>query len=291
MRLLELAGDGLRLKNFPCKIPSYAILSHTWGPDGTEVTLADVESGLSRDEAGVKKPGYDKLVFCGNQAKHDGLQYFWVDTCSIDKSNLAELTESLASMFRWYRDAARCYAYLSDVSFDQEGDHYNQHQWEPSFRNSRWFTRGWTLQELLAPKSVEFFSVQGKRLGDKQSLESQIHEITRIPIQALRGAPLHQFSIDDRMEWAKGRITARKEDKAYCLQGIFGVFLSPIYGEENHAFLRLKQAIKGYQESKSPSEITWLRMPVELILLVHRRKRGVGTKASKSCFTCSRSFI
>ena len=144
---------------------------------------------------------------------------------------------------------------MSDVSSDQDGDFYNQHIWEAEFRSSRWFTRGWTLQELLAPTSVEFFSVQGNRLGDKRSLESQIHEITKIPIQALRGDPLHHFSIEERMEWTKGRITTRKEDRAYCLQGIFGVFLSPIYGEGDHAFMRLEQAIESYLNGKSSCHV------------------------------------
>jgi len=100
MRLLETICDSLRLKNFQNDIPSYAILSHTWGPDGTEVTFADIENGMDRDQAGHKTASYDKLVFCGNQAKRNGLQYFWADTCCIDKTNQAELTESIASMFR-----------------------------------------------------------------------------------------------------------------------------------------------------------------------------------------------
>jgi Heterokaryon incompatibility protein (HET) len=289
MRLLEIVGDSLRLNNFQGNVPSYAILSHTWGPNGTEITFEDLKDGLGQDQAGLKKAGYDKLVFCGNQAKRDGLQYFWVDTCCIDKTNQAELTESIATMFQWYHDAARCYVYLSDVSFDQEGDDYNQHIWEPEFRGSRWFTRGWTLQELLAPKSVEFFSVQRSRLGDKQSLENEIHEITRIPIEALHGDPLHQFSIEERMEWAEGRITTRKEDIAYCLQGIFGVFLSPIYGEGNHASDRLKQAIKYHLESKSLSYVEMFGKSSQLRVTLRRWEGGTCQKAKKDRIARSRS--
>src|SRR5947209_7172993 len=108
-------------------------------------------------------------------------------------------------------------------------DELNQLPWELDFRKSRWFTRGWTLKELLAPGSVEFFSREGKQLGDKRTLERQIHEITGIAIPALRGTPLSQFGIDERLSWAENRQTTRKEDKAYSLLGIFDVFMSLIY--------------------------------------------------------------
>ena len=158
-------------------IPPYAILSHTWGADDEEVTFEDMTNGTGKD-----KPGYEKIRFCGEQARQDGLQYFWVDTCCINKANDAELSQAINSMFRWYRNATRCYVYLSDVSspaFDTNNE-CNPRPWESDFRKSRWFTRGWTLQELLAPASVEFFSRERKRLGDKSSLKQQIHEITNI---------------------------------------------------------------------------------------------------------------
>ena len=148
-------------------------------------------------------------------------------------------------MFRWYREAAKCYVYLSDVSiFDYNGNsHFSQFTWESAFRESRWFTRGWTLQELIAPASVEFFSLEGKRLGDKKSLGQQIHEITGIAIQALQRNPLSNFSITERMSWAVKRKTTRKEDKAYSLLGIFGIYMPLIYGEGENAFIRLKEMI------------------------------------------------
>ena len=257
MRLLQTTGVSFKLKEFPADRPSYAILSHTWGENGTEVTFADFKHGSGCDEAGREKTGYNKLAFCSQRAKHNGLQYFWVDTCCIDKSNQAELTESIASMFRWYEEAARCYVYLSDVSFDEDGDAENRHLWEPALRASKWFRRGWTLQELLAPKSVEFFSAQGRRLGDKQSLETQIHQVTGISIRALRGDPLHQFPVEERMRWTEGRRTTRAEDRAYCLLGIFGVFLSPIYGEGDNAFKRLNREIRQDQDGKSSLRIRW----------------------------------
>ena len=108
-------------------------------------------------------------------------------------------------MFRWYRDAAKCYVYLPDVWVTKRkaSNQFSESTWEPAFRASRWFTRGWTLQELLAPASVEFFSREGKRLGDKRTLERQIHEITGILISALQGAPLSQFGVDNRLLWAE----------------------------------------------------------------------------------------
>ena len=160
MRLLHATGDA-RLKWTKDyigseKIPPYAILSHTW-KDGQEVTFENLKNlDNAKDIDGQSSEGYRKLRFCAQQAKRDGLDYFWVDTCCIHKSNSSELQEAINSMFRWYQHAARCYVYLSDVeqnTLDRNG--------EVAFKQSRWFTRGWTLQELLAPKSVEFFSNKG----------------------------------------------------------------------------------------------------------------------------------
>lgn len=147
-------------------------------------------------------------------------------------------------MFRWYRNAARCYVYLSDVS-TLEDVSYSQHLLESSFTNSRWFTRGWTLQELLAPLSVDFYSREGTWLGDKGSLELQIHQITGITVQALRGDQLSQFSVEERMAWAASRETTREEDQAYCLVGLFNISLPVIYGEGKIiALRRLQEEIK-----------------------------------------------
>jgi hypothetical protein len=252
MRLLELTGERIRLCTFQTDIPRYAILSHTWGEDESEITFADIEDGWVPIMTGLKSAGYRKLIFCGKQAQCDGFRWFWVDSCCIDQQNERELQESIASMFRWYQYAAKCYVYLSDVSFSQPGDRYNLPRWEYMFQSSRWFTRGWTLQELLAPRMVEFFSAQGEWLGDKQCLEEQLHRITKIPVEALRGKPLQIFPVEERMKWTGGRTTRREEDMAYCLQGIFGVYLSLIYGEGSHAFIRLEQAIDAYRKCESP---------------------------------------
>jgi hypothetical protein len=223
-------------------IPAYAILSHTWGEDHEEVNFKDLTIGPRRTIS-----GYRKLRFCAEQATHDGLQHFWVDTCCIDKSNAVELQEAIASMFAWYQNATKCYVYLSDVSTTKReaSDQSSECTWESAFRASRWFTRGWTLQELLAPASVEFFSRDGKRLGDKRSLERQVHDITGVAVPALRGTPLSAFSVQERMSWAKPRQTKREEDKAYSLLGIFGVYMPLIYGEGMNAFHRLQKKIFG----------------------------------------------
>jgi hypothetical protein len=223
-------------------IPPYAILSHTWGVDAEEVTFEDMTNGTGKD-----KPGYEKIRFCGEQARQDDLQHFWIDTCCINKANYTELSQAINSMFRWYRDATRCYVYLSDVSINKRkaSDRSSELTWELAFRTSRWFTRGWTLQELLAPGSVEFFSREGKRLGDKTTLGRQIHEITDIADSALQGAPLSQFSVDERLSWIERRQTKLEEDKAYSLLGIFDVSMPLIYGEgREKAFKRLREDIK-----------------------------------------------
>ena len=239
MRLLEHKPNGdLVLCEFTSRnIPAYAILSHTWG-DG-EVSLQEIEADTCTDKAGWKK-----IDFCAKQAEADGYRYIWVDTCCIDKKNAVELSEAVNSMFRWYQNASKCYVYLSDVSIGQDDVRQSQPRWEASFRNSRWFTRGWTLQELIAPSSVEFFCSEGQRLGDKKELLQQIHEITGIPVNVIRGAALSNFDVNERMLWAQGRETMRPEDMAYALLGIFGIHMPLIYGEGMlNAFNRLEWEI------------------------------------------------
>ena len=242
----DLVGD---------KIPPYAILSHTW-QEGQEMTFDDLKNfDNATDFKTSDKGGYYKIRFCAQQAKRDGLDYFWVDTCCIDKTNSSELQEAINSMFSWYRNAVRCYVYLTDVEHNTlDGDG------EPAFKQSRWFTRGWTLQELLAPRSVEFFSKEGVRLGDKETLKYAIHEITGIPINALLEGELSKFSVAERFSWAENRQTTREEDGAYCLFGIFNVHLPLIYGEGGeNALDRLRSAaILKNNKSRSQSQEKWL---------------------------------
>lgn len=253
MRLLQrLPGGDFELTSFDDDHPPpYAILSHTWAK-GQEVTYNELVAGAGRD-----KTGFDKIRFCGERAAADGLQYFWVDTCCINKSTSDELSTAINSMFYWYQRASKCYVYLSDVSLPEEVPDTQAFPitWCQAFRQSRWFTRGWTLQELLAPASVEFFSKEGKRLGSKITLEQEIYQTTKIPIRVLRGQSLAEFSVEERMSWAATRITTLKEDKVYCLLGIFGVFLPLIYGEgEAYATLRLKEEIQKRQEVRGTEQ-------------------------------------
>ena len=128
------------------QIPEYVILFHTW--DVGEVTFED----LSKPDV-ASMAGYSKIVGCCNLAVRDGYEWAWIDTCCIDKRSSAELSDAINSMYRWYWQAAICYAYLSDVST-------NYNAWKQELEASRWFTRGWTLQELLAPAVVEFYNKQ-----------------------------------------------------------------------------------------------------------------------------------
>ena len=249
MRLLHLENNGgfSLVEHIGGDIPKYAILSHKWGPEHEEVTFEDLT-----ERTGKNKVGYRKLTFCAKQASRDGLQCFWVDTCCIDKSSSAELSEAINSMFRWYQNAERCYVYLSDVSrsiSDRNGR--RSWKWKREFKKSEWFTRGWTLQELLAPREVIFYDRQGNTLGTKSEHARWISKITAIDAEALVKAErshgtterLSTFSIAQRMSWASRRITTRTEDTAYCLLGIFNVNMPLLYGEGERAFIRLQEEI------------------------------------------------
>jgi hypothetical protein len=273
MRLLYTTGDG-RLgwteDLIGDKIPPYAILSHTW-KEGQEVTFADLKDlDDAVDVDTPRKEGYRKIRFCAQQAKLNGLDYFWVDTCCIDKTNSQELQEAINSMFCWYQKAEKCYVLLSDVENNSSEENNSlRRRWKAAFRKSRWFNRGWTLQELLAPRSVEFFSKEGELLGDKQSLKDTVSEITGIPSEALLGKQVSEFSVAERFSWAEDRQTTRDEDGAYCLFGIFDIHLPLIYGEgRENARDRLRSAVilkhKGRshdQEERLGKICSWLSAP------------------------------
>jgi hypothetical protein len=264
MRLIRSKpGGGFELRTFSNDLlPPYAILSHTWS-EGQEITYDELVTGKGKNKA-----GYDKIRFCGERAAKDGLQYFWVDTCCINKSTNDELSTALNSMFSWYQRAMKCYVYLSDVHVAEEVTDTQAFRiaWEDAFRRSRWFTRGWTLQELLAPARVEFFSANGKQLGSKISLEQEIYEITQIPVRALRNCDLSEFSIDERMGWVGSRKTTVEEDRAYCLLGIFGVFLPLIHGEgEEYALNRLREEIQRRSGQVQSSDTTSVQKTCKLV--------------------------
>jgi hypothetical protein len=231
--------------------PPYAILSHCWitknKTESQEVTYDELIAGARKD-----KLGYDKIRFCSRRAAADGLEYSWIDTCCINKATIDELTAAINSMFRWYQRAAKCYVYLDDVSVPAKTtDIETSCAWVDAFRCSRWFTRGWTLQELVAPAGVEFFSKEERWLGNRTTLEAEVHAITKLPVQVLRGQNLAEISMKERMSWAAERNTTLQEDKVYCLLGIFGVFLPLIYGEgEVNARLRLIEEYQKRQQGR-----------------------------------------
>lgn len=244
----------------------YAILSHTWA-GCEEVSFSEYKSIVSDlhqslgtdirfpsqadlDRAGIKKSGFHKIYRTCDLARARGIDYAWVDTCCINKSSSSELSEAINSMFRWYQEAEVCFAYLIDLPAG-EGTATRS-----DLAGRRWFFRGWTLQELIAPGSVEFYDYAWNLRGNKGTLESILFEITRIPPKLLRdSSTLPEFSVGQRMAWASDRHTERVEDMAYCLFGIFDVHLPLIYGERTNAFIRLQEAIA--QDSNDLSLFAW----------------------------------
>lgn len=362
MRLLTADGaPELRVFNNEASRPDYAILSHTWGPEEDEVLFYDL-SDLTK---ATLKTGWLKIDYTRKEALRKGLEYVWIDTCCIDKSSSAELTEAINSMFKWYQKAAACYVYLYDVQYadqdepndpcptakqhvaahakskkkkspssnersdqptslhafaknstdsclneeenDKTDDHYlgdtvdhevgrdyredKRHPWsslfqsdleqsqfesflprtiswpehvEIAFRHSRYFTRGWTLQELLAPNPshVYFFSAQWRYLGPLPWLRHLVGDITGIHASLLleeHVRRLDAYSVAQRMSWASRRTTTRPEDVAYCLLGIFNINMPIIYGEGDKAFFRLQQEI--LRNSQDHSILAWKGSP------------------------------
>ena len=233
MRLLNTSTLGLL--DFPAsKIPKYAILSHTWREDEDEVLFTDMEKGSAESKA-----GYQKLRYACTQAAAAGLGYVWIDTCCIDKSSSAELSEAINSMFSWYQRADICYAYLADVC--QKSVNGTS---KLAIADSRWFKRGWTLQELIGSSKIIFFSFEWIELGTKSSLCDRLAKITGIDVGILTDmVPLGSTSLAKRMSWASQRETTRPEDKAYCLMGLFDINMPLLYGEGEKAFTRLQEEI------------------------------------------------
>ncbi|KAF4457380.1 putative beta transducin-like protein [Fusarium austroafricanum] len=297
MRLLN--ARSLRLENFTgaeIETPLYAILSHTWGND--EITFQDITQLPLNDLR--RRHSFSKILECCMQARRDGYDYVWIDTCCIDKSSSSELSEAINSMFKWYQQTALCYVYLHDFDSSISYNPVNTHQGKEvrldatdiSFFASRWFTRGWTLQELIAPRNVDFFDRNWVRFGSRDiHLLDRICQRTGIWPQLFeearcscpRGYPsppvrdgvctdcqrldtlpqtLDSFAVSIKMSWASSRITTRKEDAAYCLLGLFNLNLPMLYGEGHKAFLRLQEAI--VRQSKDQSLLLWRAGPSDL---------------------------
>jgi hypothetical protein len=246
MRLINL--DTLQLEEFiDSSVPPFAILSHTWGTG--EVTFQHVTTFPREDLASC--PGWIKITgFCTAVKAHmedltgETVQYGWVDTCCIDKTSSAELSEAINSMFRWYRNAVACFAFLAD---DKGAD---------DFERSRWFTRGWTLQELLAPHRLFFFDSGWDFIGDKLEWAQRIASITAIGAEVITSGGWETCCVAEKMSWAARRTTTRAEDMAYCLLGLFDVNMPLLYGEGGEkAFIRLQEEI--LKESEDQSIFAW----------------------------------
>jgi hypothetical protein len=247
MRLLHV--QNIQLKSFETSdAPPFAILSHTWGEN--EVTFQDLTSAAAPFP---RRGGWAKILGACRKARAARFEWIWIDTCCIDKTSSAELSEAINSMFRYYERSKVCYAYLDDVTTTQAA---NSGQLQSILRPARWFKRGWTLQELIAPPEVEFCSADWKTFGTRSMLSELISNITRIDRSVLAGEKeLVHVSIAQRMSWAAERRTSREEDIAYCLMGIFGVNMPLLYGEGSKAFVRLQEEI--VKESEDQSIFVW----------------------------------
>ena len=270
MRLLH-AKDLVFDEFFDDNCPDYAILSHRWFSQKEELTYRDFLDGKKRETK-----GYAKITATCEKALAHKYEWIWVDTCCIDKTSSAELTEAINSMFRWYQNAKECYVYLYDVTWEEKYDNSSAQSSmthlspssaassklngspasRQSFRDSDWHTRGWTLQELLAPQNVIFYDKDWRFIGKKEKLAADIAAATGIRLECLfHNWALSAACIAERMSWAATRRCSRVEDMAYSLLGIFNVNMPLLYGEGKKAFLRLQEEI--VKKSDDESIFAW----------------------------------
>lgn len=247
MQMQLIRTSTLKLEEFfDSRTPEYVILSHTWGRN--EISFQEFQNGALND----------KILNCCKQAQKDGFQYAWVDTCCIDKTSSSELSEAINSMYRWYQHSSICYTFLEDYS-----EPFPKRNWwaraEPDtetliqqLRPCRWYTRGWTLQEIIAPSCVQFYDTHWTYLGTRMTLQRAISSIARIPLPVLNADRTPQeYNVAVRMSWASKRQTTRLEDEAYCLMGLFDVNMPMLYGEGRRAFQRLQEEILKRHEDYS----------------------------------------
>ncbi|KAF1830627.1 HET-domain-containing protein [Decorospora gaudefroyi] len=264
MRLLH--AETLEFKTFhDDELPEYLILSHTWGNEEVSyqemrflqqllalpghlrsntalVAAMEAAAGLQANLRGhdsiKRRSGYKKINKTAKQAREERCEYFWIDTCCIDKSSSAELQEAINSMFVWYRRSKFCAVYLEDVKTTPGPFAFGS-----ALRAARWTTRGWTLQELIAPRRLYFFDGYWNLIGWKESDAPSISSVTGIPYYVLETGDLSQASIAQKMSWAAKRQTTRVEDRAYSLMGLFGIHMPMLYGEGDNAFRRLQEEL------------------------------------------------
>ncbi|KAI6016553.1 heterokaryon incompatibility protein-domain-containing protein [Pisolithus marmoratus] len=251
-RNIQRAGPKTKvMEQLDDETAKYAILSHRWG---TEVDYDEMTGLMKMDEQDRnevrQRDGYQKIIKSCEQAARDGYTWLWIDTCCINKDSSAELSEAINSMYRWYRNAQRCYVYLYDVEESAFPTEQDFTKFDGSNGWPEWFSRGWTLQELIAPKEVEFFNKTWVSIGTKQELTSTLEDITQIPSEVLRDGQVlsstyscERPSVARVMSWAADRKTTRVEDRAYSLLGLFDVNMPLLYGEGSRAFQRLQLEI------------------------------------------------
>ncbi|KAI1277365.1 heterokaryon incompatibility protein-domain-containing protein [Xylaria sp. FL0933] len=287
MRLLHVKTQTLKEFSPDC-VPKYAILSHCWkhGENGPiEILYEDVESSRPTNWRSEKKEAAQKVLKACAEADRLGYEWIWIDTCCIDKRSSAELSEAINSMFSWYRNSGKCIAFLDDImGYDDLG--------LDELITSRWFMRGWTLQELIAPDNVWFYNKEWSFIGDRFSMAKLLSTITGIDEVVLRHGHeperenwddhhyidrtvhydcychissfdkdilrgvLDTFSVATIMSWAAERKTTREEDLAYCLMGLFDVNMPLLYGEKSKAFRRLQEEI--IRRSDDQSILAWV---------------------------------
>lgn len=210
-------------------VPPYAILSHRWETD--EVSHEDMLSCTTPSSKPTSRRGWAKVRRSCETAANHGIGHIWIDTCCIDKKSSAELSEAINSMYNWYAKAKMCIVYLFDV---------HEHR---LLGNSSWFTRSWTLQELLASSDATFFDANWIEIGNKKSITKILEPITRIPVRALEHFNSTEWPVGLKMSWAYRRQATRTEDLAYSLLGIFDINMPLLYGEGSRAFQRLQEEI------------------------------------------------
>lgn len=224
----------------------YVIISHVW--QEMEVTFEDMPhfKTISASRSGPKFSSASKITGASDAVLRQykgGINHLWLDTVCIDKKNLTEFSAAINSMWQWYKQAEACFAYLEDFPSPSV----------PTLTQSKWFTRGWTLQELVAPRKVLFFDKDWNAIGDKESLQRALTGRTKIAMDfLLHRQNISRASISQRMSWFAGRGTTVPEDTAYCLLGLFGVNMPLLYGEgRERAFRRLQEEIMRYSDDHS----------------------------------------
>lgn len=247
--------ESRRLQEFiGIRAPKYAILSHTW-VNGQEVTFQEMMGAAGQRSAESAKTGWDKINMTCLQAARDGLEYAWVDTCCIDKTSSAELSEAINSMFQWYGRAVVCYVFLPDLTLSSSALESSENL-RANIEHCRWFTRSWTLQELIAPLYHNFFNRDWELCFTKASASAALAQITRIDTGILEHSKdLSAVSVAQKMSWAATRESTRIEDAAYSLMGIFEINMPLLYGEEDRAFLRLQTEI--INSCPDPTILAW----------------------------------